>query len=105
MESLNKKQKESVRLYEIEKKALYNAISNIKGEVYLFGSRVDDTKKGGDIDILIFTKDKAFDTSHNVAVKFFMECEEKIDVIVMNPEKLTKEQKAFFNVIEKIRIQ
>lgn len=94
-----------MRLYEAENNALNNAISDIKGEVFLFGSRVDDNKKGGDIDILIFTKDKPFEVSHNVAVKFYMECEEKIDVVVMNPENLTVEQKAFLNLIQKIRIK
>ena len=28
------------------------------GKIYLFGSRVDDTKKGGDIDLYISTQDK-----------------------------------------------
>ena len=29
-----------------------------KGEIYLFGSRVDDTKKGGDIDLYLVLEEK-----------------------------------------------
>ncbi len=31
-----------------------------EGELYLFGSRVDDTKKGGDIDLVLIFKDDSF---------------------------------------------
>lgn len=46
-----------MRLIEYEKNVIVNAIKNFdkQARIYLFGSRVDDTKKGGDIDILIIT--------------------------------------------------
>ena len=34
-------------------KSIYNSFGNV--DIYLFGSRVDDTKKGGDIDLAIDT--------------------------------------------------
>ena len=94
-----------MRLDALEKKALFNAINDIKGEVYLFGSRVNDNLKGGDIDILIFSQGSPFHLSRKVSVMFKMECDEKIDVIVMNPQKMTEEQQAFLNtlVLEKIK--
>ena len=30
-----------------------------EGEIYLFGSRVDDSKRGGDIDLYLVVKDKS----------------------------------------------
>jgi predicted nucleotidyltransferase len=44
-----------MRLQSEERLAITGAITNVDRDaaVYLFGSRMDDTKKGGDIDILI----------------------------------------------------
>lgn len=94
-----------MRLNEQQKAALENAIKDVDGAVYLYGSRVDDTKKGGDIDILIFSRENPFELSQDVSVKFFMECEEKIDVTVMNPDNLTAEQEAFLKVIKREKIK
>ena len=43
--------------------------------------------------------------SFRVAVKYFMECEEKLDVVVFNKGKLNKEQQAFLNLIKIERIK
>ena len=44
----------SKRIQNIIKKAVFENFGDVK--VYLFGSRVDDTKKAGDIDIAIDTQ-------------------------------------------------
>ncbi len=44
--------KQEIRLDECERKALKKALKDFKREVYIFGSRFDPNKKGGDIDIL-----------------------------------------------------
>ncbi len=93
-----------MRLDNIQKEALYKPIEGIENEIYLFGSRVDDTKKGRDIDILIFSEENPYKLSQRVATQFFMEYEEKIDVIVMNPKDLKPEQKAFLNTITMERL-
>jgi len=94
-----------MRLSEIQKKALFSAIENIESEVYLFGSRADDTKKGGDVDILIFSEDNPLELSLEVERKYQMICEEKIDVVVMDKNNLNKQQKAFLNTINKIQLK
>ena len=47
-----------VRLKDWEIEAIKEAIKNVDkdAKIILFGSRVDLTKKGGDIDLLIFSK-------------------------------------------------
>ena len=94
-----------MRLDTFQKKAINKAIENIDENVWLFGSRVDDNKRGGDIDILIFSDRNPYKLSQEVSINFFKECEEKIDVVVLNPNTLTSEQTAFLNVINKVRLK
>lgn len=53
-------------------------------EIYLFGSRVDKEKKGGDIDIMILSKKKiTWKEKSEIRWKFFERFgEQKIDIIV-----------------------
>lgn len=94
-----------MRLDPIERNALNKALAGINAEqVFLFGSRVDHKARGGDIDILVFSKQNPLKLSQRVATRFFMECEERIDVIVMNPRRLTAEQQAFLATLNTERI-
>ena len=94
-----------MRLYPDEKLALDKALEGIDEEVYLFGSRIDDNKKGGDIDILIYSKKNSFKLSQEVSRKFFMELDSKLDVVVFDKNNMTREQKAFVNTLEMIRFK
>lgn len=62
-------------------------------ELYLFGSRVDDNKKGGDIDLLVVvsTAQKSFTTDQKTAIRkkiFESIPEQKIDITVATSEEL-----------------
>lgn len=84
--------------------ALTEALRGVSGEVWLFGSRADPTRRGGDIDILVLTDQPAFETSHAIATRFFSRCEEKIDVIVLDPAHLSPDKSDFLARINRVRI-
>lgn len=94
-----------MRLDNQQKIALQEAIKNVPGPIYLFGSRVDENKKGGDVDLLVFSEESPYKLSITLAAAYFMKCEEKIDVVVFNPKRLTETQRAFLNVIKRERIK
>lgn len=93
-----------MRLDHTQKKALKIALQNLKkgDEAYLFGSRVDDAKRGGDIDVLIFSQQPGFELSRKIIRDFFKHCEEKLDVLIINPRQMTQEQALFVQSIQKI---
>lgn len=97
-----------LRLRDEEKKALTHALQGLNGEAYLYGSRADPTKKGGDIDLLVFSRTpSAYRLSQNITVRFRMLCDEKIDVLVVNPEAVPAQQQSFLRLIQRgaVKIQ
>ena len=54
-----------------------------QAKIYLFGSRTDDTKKGGDIDIFILSAILNNTTKRQIKLKLYDQLgEQKIDIII-----------------------
>lgn len=82
-----------------------HALEDVTDPVYIFGSRTQPEKRGGDIDLLIFSQQSAYQLSKRIAVKFFTKLEQKIDVLVLDPENISPGQRAFLKIINKVQIQ
>jgi predicted nucleotidyltransferase len=81
-----------MRITEDEKNIIITAVRNIDmdARVWLFGSRADDSKKGGDIDIAIFSEKINNDIMLKIQVRRFI-CdrigEQRIDIITTKDGK------------------
>ncbi len=74
-----------MRLADFERQVIKDSILALDKDasIYLFGSRTDETKKGGDIDILVISRKLTFKDIPSVYVGIFKEIEEqKIDLII-----------------------
>jgi len=76
-----------MRLTPIEQKSIKKHFKHIfpHAKLYLFGSRTDDTKKGGDIDLYIETKSEEYSYSKLLDFNSSIQAdigEQKIDIIV-----------------------
>jgi len=87
-------------------KKLFNSIFG-EGKIYLFGSRVDDNKRGGDIDLYIIPKDneltseELFDKKIQFLSKLQLSLgEQKIDIIISKDKNRLIEKEAIFNGVE-----
>ena len=78
------------RIIDMIKQSIFDSFGDV--DIYLFGSRVDDSKKGGDIDIAVdtdisrtvFRKNKAKFISNLIRIGFDL----KIDVVPYNTKDI-----------------
>jgi predicted nucleotidyltransferase len=81
-----------MRITEHEKNTIVDAVKDIdpNAKVWLFGSRTDDNKKGGDIDIAVFSESVIKDVMQEIRIRRFI-CdrigEQKIDIVISNTGK------------------
>ena len=74
-----------MRLSQYQKQTILQVIKQVDTEakVYLFGSRVDDGKKGGDIDILIHSQSLNKEELRKIKWQLMEQLgEQKIDIII-----------------------
>ena len=87
-----------MRITENEKNVIIDAVKSADpaAQVWLFGSRTDDSKKGGDIDIAILSEKIKQDVMHEINVRCLI-CdkigEQKIDIVTSSDGK-----EAFFRL-------
>ncbi len=83
-----------MRLTKIEKMAITSVIKthDKDAEIYLFGSRTDDTKRGGDIDLLVLSESLSLSTKLDILVEIKkLIGEQKIDLIIKSKEQSSKD--------------
>ena len=94
-----------MRFSDLERRAVAHALHGIDFPVEVFGSRLNDAARGGDIDLLIFAPGKTaaerFRLSLQVAVRFRAICDAKIDVHVLDPEHLAASERAFLDTLQR----
>lgn len=88
---MQKLSNQTVRLTQDEIENIKNTIKSFDPEakIYIFGSRADLTKKGGDIDILVISSKIDSQARRKIKVELFLKLgDRKIDIIVTdNPRK------------------
>jgi len=94
-----------VRLTETDIFIIKEAFNKIfqKGDIFLFGSRVDDSKRGGDIDLFIKTnhKDKILDKKISFLSLLKQKIgDQKIDVVISKDTSRTIEQEALYKGVK-----
>ena len=89
-----------LRLCKGEYVALAQALRGVKGRALIFGSRTHLNKRGGDIDLLVEADtESSYRLTQDITVRFRMQCDEKIDVFVVNPSHVDPSDQLFYKSI------
>ena len=92
-----------MRLSLHEKAALKACLALHEWPTYLFGSRADESRSGGDIDILVLVEgldgEARYRLSLKMAVTFQAQCDEKIDVVVLDEAAMTPADTDFLRTV------
>ena len=75
----------TMRLGDSERNVIVSAIYTLdpKAEIYLFGSRVDPSKRGGDIDLLVMSQKLSSNDCFQIKCLIFEKiAEQKIDILI-----------------------
>jgi len=94
-----------MRLDPEEREALDAALEGVDARVFLFGSRTDPDAAGGDIDLLVFSEADPHRLARRIATRFFARCEERIDVMIVDPAAITPEQAAFIATLNLVPLR
>ncbi len=86
----------SKREVDIIKETINHYCKNPK--IYLFGSRLDDNKKGGDIDIFIISEQNDYETKIKIASKLEYIIDKPVDIIIHKDFNRKIEQEALKGV-------
>lgn len=73
-----------IRLSDNERKALNKSLEDFEGDVFLFGSRLDKDKHGGDIDILLkpYVNVSRYALKSRIIARFERVLQQSLDVVV-----------------------
>ena len=98
-----------MRLTESEILSIKEVFQNVfkHGEIFLFGSRVDDTKKGGDIDLFIIQKNKENNLEKKINFLTLLKQkigDQKIDIIISKDKNRLIEKEALTKGISLCKI-
>jgi len=85
-----------VRLRENEITIIKDTIKNYLDDaiIYLFGSRIDDTKKGGDIDLFVISQNSSYEAKLKVSSKLEYLLNKPVDIILHKDFSKEIEQEA-----------
>jgi predicted nucleotidyltransferase len=79
-----------MRINSTELKAVRSIIGALDpaGRLYLYGSRADDTRKGGDIDLYLEAS-HPIDLKTRLATQYRLElaCDTRVDLLIKNPDQ------------------